>query len=137
MMTIYDNNMITTNSTTIPTITVTPTTGSLGTYSISPNTSAPTYGYYPNPLYNQNITLNNTSDSQLMVRGDATFEGDVTIKGKSLLDAIESLEKRLGLLHPNPKLEGRWEELKELGERYRALEKEILEKEKMWTILQK
>lgn len=131
-----NNTMITTNSTTIPTITVTPTTGSPSTYNISPNTSTPTYGHYPLPLNNQNITFSNTNN-QLMVKGDASFEGEVTIKGKSLLDAIESLEKRLGLLHPNPKLEGRWEELKELGERYRALEKEILEKEKMWAILQK
>lgn len=121
------------NTTTIPnSVTIT-----------APNT-VPNYGYYTVPStttgVNPTWTINpsNTSNTnQLTVKGDAEFEGEVTIKGKSLLDAIESLEKRLGLLHPNPKLEGRWEELKELGERYRALEKEILEKEKMWAILQK
>ena len=121
-----------TNNSTIPnTVTIT-----------SPNT-VPNYGYYTVPSTTTGINPtwtiqpNTTTNNQLTVKGDAEFEGEVTIKGKSLLDAIESLEKRLGLLHPNPKLEGRWEELKELGERYRALEKEILEKEKMWAILQK
>jgi len=130
-MYIQNNTMITNTTTTPNTVTIT-----------APNT-VPNYGYYTtapntiggNPIWT--IQPNTTTNNQLTVKGDAEFEGEVTIKGKSLLDAIESLEKRLGLLHPNPKLEGRWEELKELGERYRALEKEILEKEKMWTILQK
>jgi hypothetical protein len=126
--------MITNNNTTSFPNTVTIT---------APNT-VPNYGYYTgtstttgvNPIWTINPS-NTSNTNQLTVKGDAEFEGEVTIKGKSLLDTIESLEKRLGLLQPNPKLEGRWEELKELGERYRALEKEILEKEKMWAILQK
>jgi hypothetical protein len=46
-------------------------------------------------------------------------------------------EKRLAILHPNEKLEEKWEELKALGERYRELEKDILEKEKIWEIIKK
>ena len=75
--------------------------------------------------------------STLKVKGDADFEGEVTIKGKSLTDMFEKIEERLAILHPNEKLEDKWDELKELGKRYRELEAEIIEKEKMWAILHK
>lgn len=61
--------------------------------------------------------------------------GDIKIGGKSLSEAIEKIEERLGILHPNPDLEDRWEQLKELRKQYQELEKELLEKEKMWKIL--
>ena len=75
--------------------------------------------------------------ASLSVKGDADFEGEVTIKGKSLFDMFEKIEERLAILHTNPKLEDKWDELKELGKRYKELEQEIIEKEKMWAILQK
>ena len=46
-------------------------------------------------------------------------------------------EERLAILHPNEKLEDKWEELKKLGDMYRALEKDIQEKEKIWETLKK
>lgn len=75
--------------------------------------------------------------ASLKVKGDADFDGEVTIKGKSLTDMFEKIEERLAILHPNPELEDRWDELKELGKRYKELEAEIIEKEKMWAILNK
>jgi hypothetical protein len=75
--------------------------------------------------------------ASLSVKGDADFEGEVTIKGKSLTGMIEKIEERLAILHPNEKLEDKWDELKELGKRYKELEAEIIEKERMWAILQK
>ena len=48
---------------------------------------------------------------------------------------MDRVEERLNILRPNPKLEDKWDELAELGKRYRELEAEILEKEKMWNIL--
>jgi len=75
--------------------------------------------------------------STLKVKGDAEFDGEVTIKGKSLTDMFEKIEERLAILHPNEKLEDKWDELKELGKRYKELEAEIIEKEKMWAILHK
>jgi hypothetical protein len=63
--------------------------------------------------------------------------GDIKIGGKSLTEAIEKIEERLGILHPNPKLEDKWDQLKELRRQYNELEKELLEKEKMWDILKK
>jgi len=61
--------------------------------------------------------------------------GDITIGGKSLSDAIEKIEERLGILTPNPELEERWEKLKELRKQYMELEKDLLEKEKIMKIL--
>jgi hypothetical protein len=88
---------------------------------------------------NDTITLGNLDlfNNDFNCKGDAEFEGDVKIKGKSILEMFETIEKRLAILHVNPELENRWEELKSLGEKYRQLEQEILEKEKMWTILKK
>ncbi len=77
------------------------------------------------------------NDAKLQVKGDAEFEGDVKIKGKSITEMLENIEERLAILHPNEKLEEKWEELRELRNRYVELEKEIIEKEKMWNILKK
>jgi hypothetical protein len=60
---------------------------------------------------------------------------DLRIGNRSLKDFMDRVEERLNILHPNPALENRWNELAELGKRYRELEAEILEKEKMWKIL--
>ena len=86
-----------------------------------------------------NITLAEPAlnGATLKVNGNADFEGEVTIKGKSLSEMFEKIEERLAILHPNPELEDKWDELKELGKRYKELEQELLEKEKVWTILKK
>jgi len=75
--------------------------------------------------------------NSLSVKGNADFEGEVTIKGKSLTGMFEKIEERLAILHPNEKLEDKWDELKELGKRYKELEQEIIEKEKVWAILKR
>lgn len=99
--------------------------GPLWTNSTITATASP-YGY----------TYNNTPGS-LKVSGNAEFEGDIKIKGVNLTERLDDIEKRLGILRPNNDLEGRWEKLKELGEEYRKLEKEILEKEQVWDLLKK
>lgn len=76
-------------------------------------------------------------EQSLHVRGDAEFEGDIKLKGKSLSETLDKIEERLAILHPNEKLEEKWEELKKLGDMYRALEKDIIEKEKIWNTLKK
>ena len=86
-----------------------------------------------------NITLAEPAlnGATLSVKGNADFEGEVTIKGKSLSEMFDKIEERLAILHPNPELEDRWDELKELGRRYKELETEIIEKEKVWAILKR
>ena len=75
--------------------------------------------------------------SAFKVAIDAEFDGDVKIKGVNLTSRLDAIEARLGILRPNNDLEGKWEKLKALGEEYRALEKDILEKEKIWDLLRK
>ena len=114
----------------------------------SAGTSLPNITIGPNTLNSGQIlttgtngvnwgNLSNVRQGTLQVKGDAEFEGDVKINGKSIADTLEKLEERLAILKPNPELEDRWEELKELSKRYKELEKELIEKEKMWDILKR
>lgn len=73
---------------------------------------------------NNNITLN----------GDGA---DIRVNGKSLGGAIDAIEQRLAILHPNPEIEKEWEELKQLGDQYRKLEAEIKAKIQVWDVLKK
>ena len=73
----------------------------------------------------------------ISVEADAEFKGKVIIQGKDLCATLDKIEERLGILHPNPELESRWKELQELSNRYRELERELLEKEQVWDILKR
>jgi hypothetical protein len=69
----------------------------------------------------------------LDLRGDA----DILIAGMSLKDFMKQVTLRLNLMVPNPEIEKQWDELRTLGEAYRAVEKECLEKAKVWDILKR
>ena len=112
------------------------TTDTGGTVTISNNISSGLY-WGLNGTSNTIIADPSLKGNSLSVKGNADFEGEVTIKGKSLTDMFEKIEERLAILHPNPELEDKWDELKELGKRYKELEAEIIEKERVWAILQK
>ena len=79
----------------------------------------------------------NLKGATLKVQGDADFEGDLKLQGKSLKDSLEAIEERLAILRPNEELEEKWENLRGLRKMYMELEAEIIEKEKMWAILKK
>jgi hypothetical protein len=79
----------------------------------------------------------NLQGKTLQVNGDADITGELTVQGVKLSDRLDKIDERLAILHPNPELEERWENLRGLRQAYLELEKEILEKEKMWAILQK
>jgi hypothetical protein len=64
-------------------------------------------------------------------------DADIKINGKSMVTWMEAVEERLNILTPNPELEKDWDDLHELGERYRALEKKCREKAQMWAALKK
>jgi hypothetical protein len=64
-------------------------------------------------------------------------DADIKINGKSMKTWMEAVEERLNILTPNPELEKDWDELQELGERYRALERKCKEKAQMWAALKK
>lgn len=71
------------------------------------------------------------------VRGNAEFEGDIKIKGKSLSAILEQIEEKLAIVHFNNELEEKWTELKRLRNEYVKLEAEIKEQVNMWNILKK
>ena len=86
--------------------------------------------------YNWNTVVSNNHTVEINTDGLTMKEGtDIVVGGKSLTKAIEQIEERLGILHPNPALEERWDKLKELRRQYVEMEKDILEKEKIMKIL--
>lgn len=121
-----------------PTYTVNATsTSATGAYLISNGNSTNTWAV---------TSANGLTDlkpNTLQVKGnsefenDANFLGDVKLQGKSLKDSLDKIEERLAILHPNEELEEKWENLRGLRKMYMELEAEIIEKEKMWSILKK
>jgi hypothetical protein len=83
------------------------------------------------------IATGTNASNTLSVHGDAEFDGDITVKGRSLSEFMESVEHRLNILRPNPDLEAEWDQLRALGEQYRKLEQQLTEKNQMWATLKK
>ena len=77
-------------------------------------------------------TTTTNSSTKIHLEGE---NADIEINGKSLARTIQALEERLNVLVPNPELEKEWDELKELGDKYRKLEAELKEKGEMWAKL--
>lgn len=102
------------------------TIGTGGTYSTSTVNSTPyTFSTQPSTV---------SIDTNGLTMKDGT---DIVVGGKSLTKAIEQIEERLCILHPNPELEDRWEQLKSLRQQYIEMEKDLLEKEKVMEILKR
>jgi hypothetical protein len=97
----------------------------------------PSTGGYTFATNTTNPWLTVNDHSTLSVSGDADFNGEVRVQGRSLAEFMEQVEQRLNMLQPNPELEQEWDELRELGERYRELERQCTEKAKMWQTLKK
>jgi hypothetical protein len=105
--------------------------------------------HIPNPTYaNTTITSGGLSSGSGITYSSGTntwqpsnhasgviYAKDFVIDGE--LSLREVLEQRLNMLVPNPEMEREWKELKELGEAYRQLEAECIEKSKMWKTLKK
>jgi len=125
--TITLNNTLWSGSITSP-YTTTTTTIPNGGYTLSTGAGS---GYnWSTGTTNVNTTVEINADGMKIKEG-----GDITIGGKSLSEAINKIEERLGILHPNSALEDRWEKLKELRQQYIEMEKDLLEKEKLMKIL--
>jgi hypothetical protein len=72
--------------------------------------------------------------------GRITLQGpnaDIEVNGESLMTMLHRIEERLNILTPNKELEAEWDQLRELGEQYRALEKKLSEQGEMWDALKK
>jgi hypothetical protein len=105
-------------------------------YSSGSLTSASTSTIAWNPMVNHNWTTGTNTAVNISTDGITMQPGtDIKVGGRSLMDAIDKMEERLGILNPNPELEDRWDQLKELRKQYIELEKDLLEKEKLIKIL--
>jgi hypothetical protein len=93
-------------------------TGSLSPYTVSTGITQPWFS--------------NTISPKIKLDGEGA---DIEVNGWSLIDAIQKIEERLNILHPNEKLEAEWEELRALGEQYRKLEQHIKDKQATWDKL--
>lgn len=80
------------------------------------------------PDFRPNVAIDNHG---INMSGDT----DIFIGSTSLKEFMARVEERLNILQPNPGLEQEWNQLKDLGDQYRKLEAEILEKQKIWKSL--
>ena len=97
-------------------------------YTYTTNTTSPFLATGSNPA----MVVNQSGSIDIQGQN-----ADIKINGKSMKTWMEAVEERLNILTPNPELEKDWDELQELGERYRALEKQCNEKAQMWAALKK
>ena len=94
------------------TVTGAPYTFSTGAGNVVLNGASPTW----------TTSAGNISGAGLHVTSDAEFEGDITVKGKSLSKWMETVEKRLAILQPNPKKLKKFEALQKAYDHYKLLE---------------
>jgi hypothetical protein len=105
------------------------------TYTVSTTSSqySSITGAYSIPSAAGNITLNganttwttnagNLTGSGLHVTKDAEFEGNITWKGRDLGKLLETIEKRLAILEPNPKKLKKFKALQKAYDHYKLLE---------------
>jgi hypothetical protein len=88
------------------------------------------------------LTWANVGDSTMRVQESGRLQlkgkdADIEINGESLMDMIRGIEQRLNIMRPNQELEAEWDQLRELGEQYRELEKKLQEQSNMWNTLKK
>ena len=109
--------------------TMTTSTTLAGTYSI---TSSSSTSIYTSSVLDSSIIATGPMKSDVFITNE-----DIFVKGVGLSERLSQIEKRLDILVINPKLEAKYEQLKKLGEEYRALEKDLLEKDKILDILKR
>jgi hypothetical protein len=104
-------------------------TGAIGPYSVA-GSNGYTWTSTGTGVTAAPVTINQNATIDLKGEG-----ADIVINGASLKDTLAAIESRLAMLKPAKELEAEWEELKRLGDEYRALEKEIQDKMRTWNTL--
>ena len=83
------------------------------------------------------VNLDNITLPDYHWNSGVTYHDDIVLDGVSLRDTLRGLNDRLAILQVNPELEAEFDELHALAEQYRALEKKLIEKKKVWDALNK
>jgi hypothetical protein len=96
-------------------------TGSSGTYSLTTSATTPIWSQTPGIF---NITNGSTgySNSAVVIKGNAEFEGSVKINGVDLAHTLDAIQKRLNILVPDPKLLHKYQALQQAYDHYKTLE---------------
>jgi hypothetical protein len=108
-----------------------------GPYTTSIDTSNLMWSSAPNTVWTTNtadwsIGTSVGQSGTMELKGD---NADIVVNGESLMQTLQVLKDRLNWLQPNPDMEAEWDELRELGERYRELERQCQEKSQVWNTL--
>jgi hypothetical protein len=70
--------------------------------------------------------------------GDVNIDAnDIKLRGKSLMESLDRIEQRLGILDCDEQLEQHWDKLKALGDEYRQVKQHIEDKMKTFETLKK
>lgn len=104
--------------------------------------SSTTFTYNPASTHPYNwantFTGINSPAGNVNIQGNVVVEGeqsDIILRGQSLMSMLDGIKERLAWIVPNPELEAEWDELRDLGDRYRAMEQQCREKAEMWKQL--
>ena len=108
--------------------------GSASTLSVSSGYGLPNYTDNGNWGMSAGTTM---IQSTLKVNGNADFDGDIRIQGQSITQTLNKINERLNILVPNEQLEQEWSELAKLRIRYVEMERQLLEKQRVFDILKK
>ena len=73
-----------------------------------------------------NATSTTTAKGQLKLEGS---DADIFVQGKSMKAWMESIEKRLSILEPNPELQEKYAALQAAYDHYKTLESLLYEQE--------
>lgn len=73
------------------------------------------------PVWTTNVTSSPTH-STLEVTGSADIKGKLTVQGKDIGKLLETIEKRLAILTPNPDKLEKFEALRKAYDHYKLLE---------------
>ena len=95
---------------------------------------------YSNTAPNSYIYGNGIDTGVIRPGGTLTLDGedaDIKINGESVMETLRWMKERLAWLDVRSDLESEWQELKELGDQYRALVANIEDKVRMWDTLKK
>ena len=106
---------------------------------ITPGGTTPITTWAAQGITSATISQNNslTVTGSASIGGDLKVSGDIDVGGGSLGERIDRIEARLAILRVRPDLEERWQQLRELGDQYRQLEAELIERDWIFEQLKK
>lgn len=110
------------------------TTNTTPSYTI--NSNGISGGWSPTSWSADSISINPSMIVKPAGKIELTGEdADIEINGASLVGMLKRIEERINILTVNADLEAEWDELRELGDQYRALEQRIKHKMETWSRL--